>query len=97
MAVLVIAQYEVNDPAPYREYAQNAYPTVLAHEGEFVVFDPAAETLEGKPPGPQTVVIKFESIEKAKEWYYSEEYQEIVDKRLAVTDGFAVFAKMRSS
>ena len=53
MAVLVIAQYEVNDPAPYREYAQNAYPTVLAHEGEFVVFDPAAETLEGKPPGPQ--------------------------------------------
>ncbi len=92
MAAFFIAQYVVNDAALYGEYGAAAGPTVAAHGGEVVVFDPAAETVEGTPPGPQTVIIKFESADKAKEWYNSDAYQEVVGKRLAATEGFAIIS-----
>ena len=93
MATYFIAQYLVKDPALYREYQGGAGPTIEAHGAELVVFDAAAETMEGTPPGPQTVVLKFESTEAAKAWYESEEYQAVVGKRLEATDGFAVLSQ----
>ena len=53
-----------------------------------MAFDVAAETIEGTPPGPHTVIVKFESTEAAKAWYGSPAYQAVVGKRLAATDGF---------
>ena len=93
MAAYFIAQYVVNDVGLYGEYAASAGPTVAAHGGEVVVFDVAAATIEGHPPGPQTVIIKFESTEQAKAWYDSSEYQGIVNKRLAATHGFSVLSQ----
>lgn len=93
MSAYFIAQYVVNDRDLYNEYAQGAGPTIGASGGELVSLDVAAETVEGEPPGPQTVIIKFESVEKAKEWYNSADYQKVVGKRLQATNGFAVIAK----
>lgn len=93
MAAFFIAQYVVNDPALYGEYQQGAGPTLAEHGGELVSFDTAAETVEGNPPGPQTVVIKFETTEQAKGWYNSPGYQAVVGKRLAATEGFAVISQ----
>ncbi len=93
MPVYFVAQYVVNDRDLYGEYAQGAGPTIAASGGELVALDAAAETIEGKPPGPQTVILKFDSVEKAKEWYNSPDYQKVVGKRLAATEGFAVIAQ----
>lgn len=93
MAAYFIAQYQVNDPAMYGEYQQGAGPTLAAHGAELVAFDVAAKTIEGTPPGPQTVIIKFESAEKAEGWYNSDDYQKVVGKRLAATEGFAVISE----
>ena len=93
MAAYFIAQYVVNDPKLYREYQAQAAATIQASGGEVVAFDVAAETVEGKPPGPQTVIVRFESPAAAKAWYRSPAYQEAVGKRLASTDGFAVIAQ----
>ena len=93
MAAYLIAQYTVNDPALYAEYQAGAGPTVQAHGGEVVAFDVAAETLEGASPGPQTVIIRFATTEALRGWYDSEEYQAVVGKRLAATDGFAVISQ----
>jgi uncharacterized protein (DUF1330 family) len=93
MPAYFIAQYVVNDPTVYQEYAQAAGPTIGAHGGEMVSFDVGAETIEGEPPGPQTVILKFESVDKAKEWYNSADYQAVVGKRLAATTGFAIISK----
>ncbi len=93
MPVYFVAQYVVNDRDLYGEYAQGAGPTIAAHGGELVALDIAAETIEGKPPGPQTVILKFDSVEKAKEWYNSPDYQKVVGKRLAATEGFAVISQ----
>jgi uncharacterized protein (DUF1330 family) len=93
MAAFFIAQYVVNDPKLYREYQAGAGPTIQASGGELVSFDSAAETIEGTPPGPQTVIVKFESSEAAKAWYASSAYQAVVGKRLAATTGFAVISQ----
>jgi uncharacterized protein (DUF1330 family) len=93
MAAYFIAQYVVNDPKLYREYQVGAGPTIQACGGEVVAFDVAAETIEGKPPGPHTVIVKFESTEAAKAWYRSPAYQAVVGKRLAATHGFAVISQ----
>lgn len=93
MAAYFIAQYAVNDAKLYREYQGAAGPTIQAAGGELVSFDVAAETIEGKPPGPQTVIVKFESTEAAKAWYNSPAYQAALPKRLAATQGFAVISQ----
>ena len=93
MAAYFIAQYVVKNPDQYREYQAGAGPTIQASGAELVAFDVAAETVEGTPPGPQTVVIKFESTEAAKAWYNSAEYQAVVGKRLEATEGFAVISQ----
>jgi uncharacterized protein (DUF1330 family) len=93
MPAYFIAQYVVNDNDLYQEYAQGAGPTIGAHGGEMVSFDVGAETIEGEPPGPQTVILKFDSVEKAKAWYDSAEYQAVVGKRLAATTGYAIISK----
>jgi len=93
MAAYFIAQYVVNDRALYGEYQAAAGKTIAAAGGEIVAFDVAAETIEGEPPGPQTVILKFESSEAAKAWYDSSDYQAALPKRLAATTGFAVLSQ----
>jgi len=93
MAAYFIAQYVVNDPKLYGEYQAPAGKTIGAAGGEVVSFDVAAETIEGTPPGPQTVIVKFESTEAAKAWYHSPEYQAALPKRLAATEGFAILSQ----
>ena len=93
MAAYFIAQYVVRDPKLYREYQAAAARTIQECGGEVVAFDVAAETIEGTPPGPHTVVLKFDSPEAAKAWYKSPGYQAAVGKRLAATTGFAVISQ----
>ena len=93
MAVYFIAQYRVEDLALYREYQKGSAPTIAKYGGELVAFDVASEPIEGDPPGPQTVILKFEDAAAARKWYDSPEYQAEVGKRLKATQGFAVLAQ----
>jgi len=93
MAAYFIAQYVVHNPELYREYQKDAGPSIQAAGGELVVFDAGAEVVEGSPPGPQTVILKFEDSEAARAWYDSPDYQAIVGKRLDATEGFAVISQ----
>ncbi len=93
MAAYFIAQYVVKDPKLYSEYQAAAGKTIGASGGEVVSFDLASEPVEGRPPGPTTVIVKFESTEAAKAWYESPEYQAALPKRLASTEGFAIISQ----
>jgi uncharacterized protein (DUF1330 family) len=93
MAAYFIAQYQVNDAEQYKTYQAGAGATIAASGAELVAFDVAAETIEGDPPGPQTVILKFDDVEAAKAWYNSPEYQSFVGLRLGATEGFAVISQ----
>ena len=88
MPAYIIASQRITDPETFGKYAQAVGPTVAAHGGK-VLTAGDAEVLEGNPD-PMTVVIEFESVEKAKAWYNSSEYQAIIGLRHESTTGWAV-------
>ena len=92
MAAYLIVNYSVEDAAKYAEYQAGAVPALkVGSECELVVFDTESDRIEGDTAGHQTVVLKFESKEKAREIYESGEYQAVVGTRLgATTNHFAV-------
>jgi uncharacterized protein (DUF1330 family) len=86
MSAYLIVNYDVDDPALYGEYQAGAASALrLGSECKVVVFDPASQQVEGEGAGHQTVVLEFESIDKAREIYESGEYQAIVGTRHAAT------------
>ena len=91
MPAYIIANQTITDPEAFGKYSQVAGPTVVAYGGKLLVAGPGAEVLEGNP-SPATVVLEFESVEKAKAWYDSPEYQEIIGLRLASSTGWLLVA-----
>jgi uncharacterized protein (DUF1330 family) len=80
----VIITEDIKDPAGMAEYGKLASQTM--GNAKALAFGPAAETLEGEWHGTQTVLLEFESVEAAKQWYYSDEYQAAAKLRQAAAD-----------
>lgn len=93
MAAYFIAHFNVTNPALFDEYKAAVGATLAEHTVKFLAVDGAAEVLEGKAPGPITVVMEFESKEKLRAWYDSPAYREVLPKRLGATEGFTVIAQ----
>jgi uncharacterized protein (DUF1330 family) len=79
----------VRDQARYDGYVQKAVPTVIQHGGKAIVFDNATEPIEGNWHGTRTVVLEFASIDAARNWYKSPEYQAVIGERHASCDANA--------
>ena len=92
MTAYLIVNYDVENPELYGEYQQGAAPALkVGSECKLLVLDAATEQVEGEGAGAQTVVLEFESVEKAKEIYNSGEYQAVIGKRHdATSKHFAV-------
>ena len=92
MPAYLIVNYSVQDADAYKDYQKGAGPALkIGSECKVLVLDPASEHLEGERAGHQTVVLEFETKEKAKEIYQSGDYQAVLPTRLgATTDHFAV-------
>jgi uncharacterized protein (DUF1330 family) len=76
MCAYVIVEIDIVDPPGYEEYKQLASATVEKYGGKYVVRGGAAETLEGDWNPKRIVVLKFDSIQRAKEWLNCDEYRE---------------------
>ncbi len=63
------------DPAAAKEYAEQAPKSIVPFSGRYVVRGGETETLEGEPPKGYIVVIAFDSMEKARGWYHSPQYE----------------------
>jgi uncharacterized protein (DUF1330 family) len=84
----VIITEDIKDPAGMAEYGKLASQTMA--NATVLAFGPPAETLEGQWHGTQTVLLEFESVEAAKEWYYSDAYQEALKLRQDAADSNGV-------
>jgi uncharacterized protein (DUF1330 family) len=76
MAAYVIVDIEVTDPETYQKYIEVAPATIEAYGGRYIVRGGAAEKLEGDWDPRRVVVLEFESLERAKAWWASDEYAE---------------------
>jgi uncharacterized protein (DUF1330 family) len=75
MAVYVINEVEILDPAGFEEYRLAAPATVAAFGGRYLARGGAVELLEGDRVSPRVVVLEFESMATAKAWLDSAEYK----------------------
>lgn len=86
----VIFTEDIRDDAGIGAYARKAVPTIAQAGGRIIVADDTPELIEGSWHGKRTVVLEFDSVEAARSWYTSAEYQDVVGLRHAAAESNAV-------
>lgn len=86
----VIAEIEKDpdkpqDPIVARKYRQGVPKTLMPFGGRVLVASPKAQAVEGEAAKGFIVVIAFDSLEKARGWYYSPAYEAIEPLRQSST------------
>ena len=76
-----IADFELTDPEGIRPYSAGVAATFEPFGGRFIVRGGEIAGLEGERPKGRLVMIAFDSMEKAKAWYHSAEYQKLIPIR----------------
>ncbi len=83
MAVYLIADIEITDPAGYEEYRKGVGATLAAYGGRNLVRPSGKiEVLEGDWVPTRLVILEFPSIAQLKAWYDSPEYRPLLEIRL---------------
>jgi uncharacterized protein (DUF1330 family) len=84
------------DAAASRRYSDEAPKTIAAFGGQFLIRGGKAETVEGDTSNGRIVVIAFDSLEKARGWYFSPAYEAIkpirqntTKSRILIVEGVA--------
>ena len=76
MTAYVIVDVKVTDPEAYETYKKLAPVTIEAFGGEYLARGGAVDVFEGNRTPNRTVILRFESMAKARAWVDSEEYRE---------------------
>ena len=69
-----MAHVRVTNEEGYGAYAKGAGPAIEKHGGRYLARGGEVSVVEGDQPERRTVVLEFDSLEKAKGWYYSDDY-----------------------
>jgi len=81
MAAYLIANIRVTDPEAYRQYVRAVPATIEAYGGKYLVRGGAAQKLEGDLEPERLVMLEFESMERAREWWASDAYAALKELR----------------
>jgi len=92
MSVYFVAQIKVNDEKEYERYLEKCDEVFAGYNGEYLAADLNPETIEGKWDYDRMILIKFPDKRSFEEWYYSEEYKNILKHRLKGADCITVLA-----
>jgi uncharacterized protein (DUF1330 family) len=77
MPAYLIVETDIHDPEQYERYKAASPAAVAAGGGRFVARGGELAVLEGDWHPERLVVLEFESLEAAKRFYESAEYQEV--------------------
>jgi len=78
----IYAELEVTDPALFETYRPLAEASVAAFGGRFVVRGGEQKVLEGNAAAAPSLLLEFDSPERAMAWYNSPQYQAALQIRL---------------
>ena len=90
MSAFVIVEVTITNPEPYAAYRDLAGASVARHGGRFIVRGGEVTTLEGDWNPQRIVVVEFASVDAAKAWYFSDDYQDALRVRQANSVGKAL-------
>jgi len=88
MPAYFIVDVNIKDTKDYDTYKQGAAASIAQYGGRYLVRGGQHEVLEGTWQPTRLVVLEFPSMEVAKRWYASAEYEKVKPIRLqnAVSD-----------
>ena len=89
----VLAQVTMHDPESYKKYVAAVTGIVHSFGGEYLARGGANEVMEGTPVGDRYVIIKFDSMDTARRFYHSPEYQAIIHYRTDASEGLFVMVE----
>src|SRR5688572_18084889 len=75
-----VAEIEVTDPAMFQKYGESTGASIPAAGGRVIVRGGKTFVLNGPPP-KQVVVIQWDSLERARKFFESEGYKQLVPIR----------------
>lgn len=83
----LVVESKVTDPVAYETYKQLAQAAIAQYGGRYLVRGGKAEVLEGPWTAPQRlVIVEFDSVERAKQFYDSPGYRAAREVRAGAAD-----------
>ncbi|MED0155356.1 DUF1330 domain-containing protein [Escherichia albertii] len=76
-----IAEFQATDREAIKPYSAQVESTFIPFGGRFIVRGGEPDVKEGPGAQGRLVVIKFESLKNAQDWYNSAAYQKIIPVR----------------
>ncbi len=84
-----VIEVKIHDPEAIKPYQAQVAATYQPFGGERIVAGGVPEAIEGEPPLPRIVILRFPSLEQAHAWHDSPAYQAILGHRLAAAESRA--------
>jgi len=81
MPAYLIANVDIKNPEKFKDYMKATPAVIKQFGGKFLVRGGGFEICEGNWNPKRLVVVEFESMQKAKQFYNSPEYKAIIDLR----------------
>ena len=83
----IIAEIEITNPEGYKGYSAMVPATIEKFGGKFLVRGGANHVLEGDWPQRRRVILEFPTVEAARGWYDSPDYEKPKALRKANSNG----------
>jgi uncharacterized protein (DUF1330 family) len=87
MTGYLIANIDVQDDAAYDAYRSRTPAIIAQYGGRFIVRGGAITPLEGDMNVRRLVILEFPSVDAARRFYDSPEYQEVIPFRTRASEG----------
>ncbi len=95
MPAYIIVEIEITDEGMYEDYKKLTPASLAPYQGKFIVRGGKTEVLESDWKPGRIVVLEFPNMEKAKQWWSSDEYapakkirQRSANTKMILVDGF---------
>ena len=75
MAAYFIVNVDVKDAERYADYIRAAPASIAKYGGKYLVRGGTSQKMEGSYDPKRVVILEFESLERARQWWASEEYR----------------------
>ena len=90
MSAYVVVQAQVTDLNRFKKYLEESPDVIAKYGGRYIARGGETIALEGGDEANRIVIIEFPSLQKARDWYYSEEYQRLKSVRQGAATGSMV-------
>lgn len=76
MPAYVVVDIDIQDQSLYEQYKKMAPSSIAAYGGKYLARGGTCEILEGNWLPKRLVILEFESLGRAKQWWESQEYSD---------------------